>query len=102
MYATVYAVRSFNFPKFVRMYGTCMHRDKSFITYLHCSSPYKSLIWLSNSFLLYHCSHESCTILLEQMVASARRQTFLEMFGTPTQLWRVLHYAGYTEPPLYS
>ena len=24
------------------------------------------------------------------------------MFGTPTLLWRVLHYAGYTEPPLYS
>ena len=52
MYATVYAVRSFNFPKFVRTYETYMHYDQSFITYLHCSSPYKSLIWLSNSFLL--------------------------------------------------
>ena len=62
MYATVYAIRSFNFPKFVRMYQTCMHHDKSFITYLHCSSPYKFLIQLSNSFLLYRCSHESCTI----------------------------------------
>ena len=29
MYATMYVVRSFNFPKFVRMYGTCMHHDKS-------------------------------------------------------------------------
>ena len=52
MYATMYAVRSFNFPKFVRTYGTRMHHDKSFITYLHCSSPYKFLIRLSNSFLL--------------------------------------------------
>ena len=26
MYATVYVVRN-NFPKFVRMYGTCMHHD---------------------------------------------------------------------------
>ena len=62
MYATMYVARSFNFSKFVRTYGTCMHHDKSFITYLHCASPYKFLIWLSNSFLLYHCSHESCTI----------------------------------------
>ena len=44
MYATVYAARSFNFPKFVRTYGTCMYHDKSFITYLHCSSPDKFLI----------------------------------------------------------
>ena len=36
------------------------------------------------------------------MAASAGSETFLEMFGTPTLLWRVLHYAGYTEPPLYS
>ena len=32
------------FLKFVRTYGTCMHYDKPFITYLHCSSPYKFLI----------------------------------------------------------
>ena len=31
MYATVYAVRSFNFPKFVRMYRTYMHHDKSLL-----------------------------------------------------------------------
>ena len=90
------------FPKFVRTYETYMHHDQSFITYLHCSSPYKFLIWLSNSFLLYRCSHKSCTILLELMATSARSETFLEMFGTPTLLWRVLHYAGYTELPLYS
>ena len=28
LYASVYAVRSFNFPKFVRTYGTYMHHDK--------------------------------------------------------------------------
>ena len=31
MYATVYAVRSFNFSKFVRTYGKCMHHDKSLL-----------------------------------------------------------------------
>ena len=31
MYATVYAVISFNFPKFVRTYETCMHHDKSLL-----------------------------------------------------------------------
>ena len=36
------------------------------------------------------------------MAASAGSETFLEMFGTPTLLWRVLHYVGYTKPPLYS
>ena len=36
------------------------------------------------------------------MAASAGSETFLEMFGTPALLWRVLHYVGYTEPPLYS
>ena len=29
LYATMYAIRSFNFPKFVRMYGMCIHHDKS-------------------------------------------------------------------------
>ena len=36
------------------------------------------------------------------MVASTGNETFLEMFGTPALLWRVLHSVGYTEPPLYS
>ena len=35
------------------------------------------------------------------MAASARSETFLEMFGIPALLWRVLHFVGYTEPPLY-
>ena len=40
-------------------------------------------------------------MLLVQMEAPARSETFLLMFGIPTLLWRVLHYAGYYEPPLY-
>jgi len=35
------------------------------------------------------------------MAASSRSETFLEMFGTPTLLWKVLHFVGYTEPPRY-
>ena len=40
-------------------------------------------------------------MLLVQMAAPARSETFLLMFGIATLLWRVLHYAGYYEPPLY-
>ena len=40
-------------------------------------------------------------MLLVQMAAPARSENFLLMFGTPTLLWRVLHYGGYYEPPLY-
>ena len=35
------------------------------------------------------------------MAAPAGSETFLLMFGTPTLLWRVLHYARYYELPLY-
>jgi hypothetical protein len=28
--------------------------------------------------------------------------TFLNAFGTPTLLWRVLHLVGYAEPPRYT
>ena len=35
------------------------------------------------------------------MAASARSETFLEIFGTPALLWRVLHFVGYTKPPRY-
>ena len=46
-------------------------------------------------------SHESFTTLLVQMAAPARSENFLMMFGTPTLLWRVLHFAGYYELPFY-
>ena len=35
------------------------------------------------------------------MAALAGSETFLEMFGTLALLWRVLHFVGYTKPPLY-
>ena len=35
------------------------------------------------------------------MATSAGSENFLLMFGTPALLWRVLHYAGYYELPLY-
>ena len=40
-------------------------------------------------------------MLLVQMAAPAGSENFLLMFGTPALLWRVLHHAGYYEPPLY-
>ena len=46
-------------------------------------------------------SHESCTMLLAQMATPAGSENFMLMFGTPALLWRVLHYAGYYELPLY-
>ena len=35
------------------------------------------------------------------MAALARSESFLLMFGTPALLWRVLHFVGYYELPLY-
>ena len=39
-------------------------------------------------------------MLLVQMAARARSESFLLMFRTPILLWRVLHYVGYYEPRL--
>ena len=36
-----------------------------------------------------------------QMAALVGCENFLMVFGTPTLLWGVLHFAGYHEPPLY-
>ena len=33
--------------------------------------------------------------------APVASNTFLALFGTPTLLWRILHYVGYVEPPRY-
>ena len=35
------------------------------------------------------------------MAASTGSETFLEIFGTPTLLWRVVHFVGYIELPRY-
>ena len=40
-------------------------------------------------------------MLMVQMVAPVGCENFLMVFGTPTLLWRVMHFAGYHEPPLY-
>ena len=56
MYATVYAVRSFNFPKFVRTYGTCMHHDKSL---LHTCIVSPLLDFLLGYVTLIHYGHVS-------------------------------------------
>ena len=44
MYATVYAVRSFNFPKFVRTYGMYMHHDKSSLLHTCIVPPLINLL----------------------------------------------------------
>jgi hypothetical protein len=36
------------------------------------------------------------------MAAPHASETFLDMFGTPTLLWRVLSSMGYEEPPQYT
>jgi len=36
------------------------------------------------------------------MVSPHASETFLDMFGTPTLLWRVLSLVGYEEPPQYT
>jgi len=46
-------------------------------------------------------SHASCTMLLVQMAAPSRSESYLLMFETLALLWRALHYAGYYEPPFY-
>ena len=40
-------------------------------------------------------------MLMVQMAAPVGCENFLIVFGTPTLLWRVLHFAGYHELPLF-
>ena len=70
------------------------------IQYLHCSSPYKFLTRLCNSYPLWPC--------LTKVVhvdgtdgSTVGCVNFLMVFRTPALLWRVLHFVGYHEPPLY-
>ena len=99
MYATVYVLEIF-FPKFVRTYGTCMHHDK--LLFNTCIVPPLINLLLSYVTLIhYDFISRELHMLLVQMAAPAGSESFLLMFRTPTLLWRVLHYAGYYEPPLY-
>ena len=40
-------------------------------------------------------------MLMVQMATPVGCENFLNVFGTPTLLWRVLHFVGYHELPLY-
>jgi hypothetical protein len=44
LYATLYIDIIYLFPKFVRMYGMCMHHVVCSHHSWHCSSPYKLII----------------------------------------------------------
>ena len=99
MYATVSTVRN-NFPKFVRTYGTCMHHDK--LLFHTCIVPPLIDLLLGYVTLIhYDFVSRELHMLLVQMAAPAGSESFLLMFRTPALLWRVLHYVGYYEPPLY-
>ena len=83
-----------NFPKFVRTYGTCMHHDKSL--FHTCIVPP-----LINLLLSYVTLIRNDLVSRELHHVVGTDENFMLMFGTPTLLWRVLHYAGYYESPLY-
>ena len=55
MYATVYAIRSFNFPKFVRMYGMFMHHDKSSLLHTCIVPPLINLLLGYVTLIHYDC-----------------------------------------------
>ena len=93
-------IRSFNFSKFVRTYGTCMHHDK-LLFHTCIVSPLINLLLGYVTLIHYDFVSQELHMLLVQMAAPAGSENFLSMFGTPALLWRVLHYARYYEPPLY-
>ena len=87
------------FPKFVRTYGTCMHHDKSLFN--TCIVPPLINFLLGYVTLIhYGLVSQKLYMLMVQMAAPVGCENFLMVFGTPTLLWRVLHFAGYHEPPL--
>jgi hypothetical protein len=67
---------------------------------LHYSSPYTYPIIY---FLFHIFSHKNYHLLLQMATPDAPivSDTFLNAFGTPTLLWRVLHLVGYVKPPRY-
>ena len=77
-----------------------MHHDKLlFHTYI--VPPLINLLLGYVTLIHYDFVLGELHMLLVQMAAPAGSENFLLMFGTPALLWRVLHYAGYYEPPLY-
>ena len=61
-------------------------------------SLHTCIVPLLISFLFSQKLHH---ILLVQMAAMTGNDTFLDMFSTPTLLWRVLHFMGYMELSRY-
>ena len=93
--------QKFNSPKFVRMYETCMHHDKSL---LHtCIVPPLICFLFSQVTLFYY------NVVLMRVAPFCWNRWWHQLgvrlsqkcLVPPAPLWRVLHYAGYTEPPLY-
>ena len=76
-----------------------MHHDKS-LFYTCIVPPLINLI-LGYVTLIHYDFVSRELHMLVQMATLAGSENFLLMFGTPALLWRVLHYAGYYEPPLY-
>jgi hypothetical protein len=88
-------------PKFVRMYERCMHRVHSCIYIFALLLPLYLLVLLCISYSVYKLSHKNYNLLLQMATLDAPivSDTFLNAFGTPTLLWRVLHSVSYMEPP---
>ena len=77
-----------------------MHDDKSLFN--TCIVPPLIDFLLSYVTLLYYdLVSQELHMLLVQMAAPTGCENFLMMFRTPALLWRVLHFTGYYEPPLY-
>jgi hypothetical protein len=66
--------------------------------------PLYLLVPLYISYSVYKSSHKNFHLLLQMAAPDAPivSDTFLNAFGTPTLLWRVLHLVGYAEPPRYT
>ena len=77
-----------------------MHHDKSLFNTC-IVPPLIDLLLGYVTHIHYNFVSRELHMLLVQMAALARSESFLLMFKTPTLLWRVFHYAGYYEPPLY-
>ena len=76
-----------------------MHHDKSLLN--TCIVPLIDFLLGYVTLIHYDLVSRELHMLLVQMEAPAGSESFQFMFGTPTLLWRVLHYAGYYELPLY-
>ena len=77
-----------------------MHHDKS-LFHTCIVPPLINLLLGYVTLIHYDFVSRELHMLLVQMVAPAGSENFLLMFGTPALLCKVLHYAGYYEPPLY-